>query len=155
MSSEPQAPKKDDKPSDGDLTDVIGELRIVLNGTQVMTSFLIILPFNQGFAKVDKTEQWVYLATFICSVASLILFSAPAVHHRIVRPLKNRDRFKGYVTRMMIVGQFFLSLAWILASQFVVAQVLGVTASLIVAAFVFALILAIWWIMPILRRHKD
>lgn len=144
-----------DSQPDGDLDDMLQELRIVLQGTQVMTAFLIILPFNEGFAKIDKTEQWVYLATFICSVAGLILFTAPAVHHRIVRPLKDREGFKRFATRMIIVGQVFVSVAWVLATQFVFAQVLGLKPSLFVAALVAALIAAAWWVLPLMRKNRD
>jgi len=50
-----------------DLNDLLQELRILLQGVQVLTAFLVILPFNQGFEKIEEIEKWVYLATFVCS----------------------------------------------------------------------------------------
>jgi hypothetical protein len=35
---------------EGSLNDMLQELRILLQGAQVLTAFLIVLPFNQGFA---------------------------------------------------------------------------------------------------------
>ncbi len=144
-----------DPKTDGDLNDMLQELRIVLQGTQVMTAFLIILPFNEGFNKIDRYEQWVYLATFICSVTSLILFTAPAAHHRIVRPLKDREKFKRFATRMIIVGQIFVSLAWI--PRYTVRFRTGARACRIACCGRAGdgSDSVVWWILPIMRRHQD
>lgn len=34
-----------------------GELRVVLPGIQTLTAFLIILPFNQGFASIGGKQH--------------------------------------------------------------------------------------------------
>lgn len=73
---------------DGDLSDLLQELRVLLPGIQTLTGFLIILPFSQGFSKIGQHEQWVYLALFVCAVSSLVLFTAPAAQHRWERPLR-------------------------------------------------------------------
>src|SRR5690349_14529275 len=83
-----------------ELSDLLQELRILQQGVQVLTAFLTILPFSQGFERVDDTEKWVYLATFLCSVTGLVFFSAPAAHHRLARPLMHKERFKEFATRM-------------------------------------------------------
>jgi hypothetical protein len=72
------------------LESLLQELRVLLQGVQVLTGFLIVLPFYQGFATIARTEQWVYLVTFACSLSSLILFSAPAAQHRLEWPLYDR-----------------------------------------------------------------
>ncbi len=69
-----------------DMTELLQELRILLPGAQLLTSFLIILPFTQGFSTIVQSEKRVFIATFLCSLASLVLFSAPAAQHRIMRP---------------------------------------------------------------------
>ncbi|HKP52730.1 MAG TPA: DUF6328 family protein [Chloroflexia bacterium] len=138
-----------------DLNDLLQELRILLQGVQVLTAFLTILPFNQGFEKVDATEKWVYLATFVCSISGLIIFSAPAAQHRIARPLMDRVRFKDFATRMIIIGLVPSSLALVLATQLVVAQVIGGVLSLIVAGLVAVLIGVLWWILPLVHKEKE
>ena len=137
------------------MDEMLQELRILLQGVQVLTSFLIILPFSAGFEKIDQAEKWVYLVTFICSVSSLVLFSAPAAQHRLERPLMDRVRFKEIATRMIIIGMVPFSLALVLVSQLVVSEVLGMLESFIVAGVVGALIVVIWWIVPLARKQKD
>ena len=52
---------------DGDFSDMLSEMRILLPGAQTLSAFLILLPFNAGFAKIDATEKIVFLATFFRS----------------------------------------------------------------------------------------
>jgi Na+(H+)/acetate symporter ActP len=153
-------PKAEPKASDreasekGSLNDMLQELRILLQGAQVLTAFLIVLPFNQGFEKIHEIEKWVYTATFLCSITSLIFFSAPAAHHRLARPLIHRELFKTFATRMILVGLVALSFALILVTQLVVSQVVGAAVSVYVTAFVSLLILIIWWLFPLTYKEK-
>lgn len=138
---------------DGDLADLLGELRILLPGAQTLTAFLIILPFNGGFAQIHQHEKFVYLITFMCSVVSLVLFTAPAAHHRLQRPLRDREGFKNMATRLIIAGLVPLSVALILATQLVMSEVVSPRwISWALAGGLAVLILVLWWVAP-LRRH--
>jgi hypothetical protein len=160
MQVEDSNPKAEPKASNSEasekrsLDDMLQELRILLQGAQVLTAFLVVLPFNQGFDKIHETEKWVYTATFLCSITSLIFFSAPAAHHRLARPLVNRELFNTFATRMILVGLVALSLALILVTQLVVSQVVGAVISAYVTAFVSLLILIVWWLFPLTYKEK-
>jgi hypothetical protein len=145
--------RADPDQADG-LNSLLQELRVLQQGVQVLTGFLIILPFTQDFGRLDVAEKWVYLVTFACALCSLILFSAPAAQHRLEWPLLDRARFKLLATRMIIAGLAPLSLAFVLATQLVVAQVLGGVPALFAALGVGALIVAAWWLFPVLTKHK-
>lgn len=140
---------------DGDLTDLISELRVLLPGTQTLTAFLIILPFNPGFSEIRNEEKAVYIVTFLCSLISLILFVAPAAHHRLQRPLRDRERFKNYATRFIIAGLVPLSIALVLATQLVMSTVLGGRWIPWSISGVLALLLLVaWWVFPKLTHNK-
>lgn len=138
---------------DGDLNDMLGELRVLLPSAQLLSAFLITVPFNTGFANIVTSEKRVFLATFILAITSLVLLSSPAVQHRLIRPLRDRARFK-LATRQIVAGSMALSLALILATQLVLSEVFGHVVGIFLAAgFVATLILLLWWIMPkILKR---
>lgn len=140
--------------SDEDLTDLQQELRILLPGVQTLTAFLIILPFSPGFERLDQNERWVYLATFVCSVSSLVLFTAPAAQHRVERPLLNRVRFKDLANRLILIGLVPLSLAIVLVTELVVSEVGGATAGIAAAAIAGFLIGLTWWLIPLSRRGR-
>ncbi len=145
----------EDERGDGDLSDLLEELRILLPGTTTLTAFLIILPFNSDFAEVREGQKIVYLITFLCSVLSLILFTAPAAHHRLQRPLLDREGFKNTATKMMILGLIPLSVTVTLAAELVVAATVStVWVPWLVAGIVGTLILALWWLMPRLTRYN-
>ena len=153
VDTEPQASDGVDS-EEGSLNDMLQELRILLQGAQVLTAFLIILPFNQSFEKIHDFEKWVYTATFLCSITSMVFFSAPAAHHRLARPLMHRELFKTFATRMILVGLVVLSFALILVTQLVVSQVIGSIVSIFVTAFVGLLILIIWWLFPLTYKER-
>ena len=130
--------------------DDLGDL---LQGAQVLTAFLVVLPFSAGFDDLSQAERWVYVATFALSVLSLVLFSAPAAQHRLTRPLVQRERFKDMATRFMIAGLVAVSIALVLATQLVVSQVVGVPWSLFWASVVAVGVLVFWWVFPLQKRH--
>lgn len=139
---------------DHDLSDLLQELRILLQGVQVLTAFLIILPFNAGFERLDPFEKWVYLVTFLSSITGLVFVSAPAAQHRIQRPLLNRERFKHFATRMILVGTGAFSIALVLAAQLVSNEVVGYGPSLLVALIVAVLIATVWWLIPVWTKAR-
>ena len=153
-SAHPNPDADPDTGRDTDLGDLLQELRVLLPGTQTLTAFLIILPFNPGFAEIQQQEKVVYLATFLCCVAALVLFTAPAAQHRLQRPLRDREGFKTTASRLMIAGLVPLSIAVVLATHLVLSQVLGSGGgfALVAAAIVAVLIGIAWWLVPLAGR---
>jgi hypothetical protein len=140
---------------DGDLSDLLQELRVLLPGAQTLTAFLIILPFNGGFAEIRNEEKVVYIVTFLCSVVSLVFFTAPAAHHRLQRPLRDREGFKTLATKLIVAGLVPLSIALILATQLVLSEVFSLRwLSWGVAGILAVFILILWWIVPTRRHHR-
>ena len=93
------------------------------------------------------------MGTFLCSLASLVLFSAPAVHHRLQRPLQDRVAFKNYASRMMVIGLVPLTAALSLMTQLVTSEVIGERAATILAAAVALSIVGVWWILPYFTKR--
>lgn len=139
---------------DGDLSDMLGELRILLPSAQLLTAFLITVPFNSGFVKIVAYEKWLFMATFALAVASLVMFSAPAVQHRLLRPLRDRSAFKRLASKLILAGCFALSLALVLGTGLVLSEVLGHWAGVVAASVVALLIAALWWWFPLVLRAR-
>lgn len=139
---------------DGDFSDMLSELRILLPGSQMLTAFLIILPFNGGFRLMIDSEKFVFLATFFFALTSLVLLSSPAIQHRLMRPLIDRGRFKRVATQQIVAGSFSLALALILGTNLVISPVfgtlIGVVASGLIAVFIFCL----WFALPMYLKRK-
>ena len=102
-----------------------------------------------------QAEKNVFLATFMLSVAALVLFTAPAVQHRLMRPLRQRANFKARASRQMLVGAALLAIALVLATQFVLSEVLGHMVGNIAAACIGALIGAMWLLVPLTWNRRQ
>jgi hypothetical protein len=146
--------RDDDKEGDGDFSDMLSEMRILLPGAQMLSAFLVILPFNEGFGKIVHAEKLLFLATFFFSLTALVLLSAPAVQHRVMRPLRDRARFKRIATRQIVAGAFSLAIALVLGTDLVISEVFGPLVGVVMAAIMAVLILCVWWVLPAwLKRH--
>ena len=137
-----------------DLNDMLSGLRVMLPSAQLLTAFLLTLPFNMGFAQVVQAQKWTFLATFLCSLTSLVMLSAPAIQHRLMRPLQNRVKFKQFATREILIGSVTLSLALILGTHLVTHEVFGDPMDNILTAFVASLIVVFWWLLPKILKAR-
>ena len=48
----------------GDLGDLLSELRVMLPGAQLLTAFLIVLPFNSGFEQIPSRKNTCFSPRF-------------------------------------------------------------------------------------------
>jgi len=143
-----------DPRTEGDLSDLLSELRILLPGAQMLTAFLILLPFNGGARHMIAAERMVFLATFLCALASLILLSAPAIQHRLMRPLVNRARFKRLATRQIVAGSATLACALVLGTHIVIAEVFEADIAALASGAIAVLIGVAWCLLPLYLKHR-
>lgn len=153
--SSPAQPSSSSENDQRSLSDMLQELRVLQQGSQILTGFLVLLPFSPGFTKIEPFEKWVYVISFVCSIISLVCFSAPAAQHRLERPLRHRVRFKLLSTRIIIAGLMALSVALVSTTQLVLAEVVGSLWSPIITALVGLLIGIVWWILPLAHKRTD
>lgn len=139
---------------DGDLSDMLSELRILLPGAQMLTAFLIILPFSTGARQIIHTERLVFLATFFFALISLVLLSAPAIQHRLMRPLISRERFKRVATRQIVAGSATLAVAFTLGTNLVITSVFGKLLGNWASGTMAVLIICLWCALPMYLKRK-
>ena len=144
----------EDALDDGDFSDMLSELRVLLPGTQMLTAFLIILPFSGGARQTILAERMVFLATFFFSLISLVLLSAPAIQHRLMRPLITRERFKRVATRHIVAGAACLAFAFTLGTNLVISSVFGKLTGNLASMTMAALIIGLWYLLPMHLKRK-
>ena len=69
---------------DRNWSSLLQELRVTQTGVQLLTGFLLTLPFQQRFTVLDGTMRIVYLITVACSIGSTVLLVAPVGMHRVL-----------------------------------------------------------------------
>lgn len=137
-----------------DLSDMLVELRVLLPGAQLLSAFLITLPFVPGFRQIAGFEKWLFIATLVCALVSLILLSAPAVQHRLLWPLPDRVAFKRFASYEMLAGAVMLSLALVLGTALVVSEVFGMWPGIGVAGGIAVVLGLSWWVLPLVIRRR-
>ena len=68
--------------ADRNWNELLQELRVMQTGTQILTGFLLTLPFQSRFADLDGYQRTVYLALVVTTVLATALILAPVSVHR-------------------------------------------------------------------------
>jgi hypothetical protein len=66
------------------LNELLQELRVTQTGVQILTGFLLTLPFTSRFASLDRVQRDAYLGVLCGSVVATGLIIAPVAFHRML-----------------------------------------------------------------------
>ena len=139
---------------DRNWTDLLQELRVLQTGIQILTGFLLTLPFQQRFAELSSGQVFVYLSLVVLSVLITALLMSTVVMHRTFFQLRIKPE--------LVRNSDILLRVTIILVGFVLVGTLGLVFDLVlgsgtgaVAAVVLALILVfLWSVLPLAIRHR-
>jgi hypothetical protein len=134
---------------------LLQELRVVQTGVQLLTGFLLTLPFQTRFDVLGHDMRAVYLVTVGCSVAATVFLIAPVGLHRL---LFRRHRLSVLVSaahRCAYGGLLLLGLALTGVTVIIFDSVAGSTAAIIAGACALVLFAVSWLLVPLLLRSRD
>ncbi|MBW0012722.1 DUF6328 family protein [Mycobacterium sp.] len=137
---------------DRNWNNLLQELRVVQTGVQLLTGFLLTLPFQQRFDVLNHQMRIAYLVTVGCSVGATVLLIAPVGIHRL---LFRRHRLQVLVSaahRCAYAGLALLGLALTGVTVIIFAAVAGATAGIIAGACALGLFGFFWGVLPLLLR---
>jgi hypothetical protein len=137
---------------DRNLNEMLQELRVVIPGVQVLFAFLLTVPFQQNFTKIDDFQRDVYFTTLICTAISAILLMSPTAYHRLTFRYQQKRKLVFYSNRFAIVGLTFLALAMTGAILLVTDVLFSTTTSAVVTALTVTAFLVLWYALPLRRR---
>ncbi|MEO5708375.1 MAG: DUF6328 family protein [Nocardioidaceae bacterium] len=66
------------------LNELLQELRVTQTGVQILTGFLLTLPFTSRFSSLDRLQRTSYLLVLCGSVVATGLIIAPVAFHRVL-----------------------------------------------------------------------
>jgi len=140
-----------------ELIELLNEIRVALPGVQVLFAFLLVLPFQQGFANVTGVARIIYFVGLASSLVAIALLIAPAAYHRVNlrRGPHEKEVMLMTSSRLAVLGTIFLGLG-IVCSLYVVADVLfGDVVALVAAIAAGVLIASLWYVLPLSRRRDN
>lgn len=134
---------------------LLQELRVVQTGVQLLTGFLLTLPFQQRFDVLGEPMRMVYLATVGFSVASTLLLISPVAMHRM---LFRRHRLRVLVSaahRCAYAGLALLGAALTGVTVIIFAAVSGRDVGFVAGACALVMFALFWWVLPLLLRTRE
>ncbi|MGY2874743.1 hypothetical protein ACVW00_001933 [Marmoricola sp. URHA0025 HA25] len=141
-----------DQVLDRNWTELLQELRVAQTGTQILTGFLLTLPFTSTFPKLGDDQKTLYLVVLLGSVVATGLNVAPVAYHRI---LFRRRKRRWLVSAANIVARAALVMLALDSAGVVLLVfdvVVGRLAAVIAAASVLLFLLLLWGAVAFAER---
>ncbi|WP_448059638.1 DUF6328 family protein [Cellulomonas hominis] len=143
---------------DRNWNELLQELRVTQTGTQILTGFLLTVPFQARFGDLDAYQRDVYLVLVCLAIAATGLLVAPVSLHRIL--------FRRGLKRELVASADHLALAGLAALALVLSGttlllfdvVVGRRSGLVAGAIVLAALTTVWLLVPVRvarRAHRS
>ena len=139
---------------DRNWSDLLQELRVTQTGVQLLTGFLLTLPFQQRFSALDTASRNVYLATVASAVAATAALVAPVSTHRLLFRRHARAEMVKVGHRYAMVGLMMLGIAVTGVVDVILTLVVSDTAGYAGAGTTAALYFVVWLVVPLILRHR-
>jgi hypothetical protein len=146
------ADESDEERSERNLGELLQELRVAGLGVQVLTGFLLSLPFTTRFSRLGDGQRDLYLASLTLSVTATALLLGPVAYHRLLFHRGKRASLVRAANTMAIGGLAAVSLAICTAVALVTSYVAGAAAAVPITAVVSCLFALLWFAFPLSRR---
>lgn len=139
---------------DRNWSELLQELRVTQTGTQILTGFLLTVPFQQRFDQLDAFQRDVYLVLVVLAMLATALIVAPVALHRSLFRKHLKDILVRHGDRLARAG--LLLLAVVLAGcTFLLFDVVGTRGpATAAAAFVAIVLFALWFVLPRALAHE-
>jgi O-antigen/teichoic acid export membrane protein len=139
---------------DRNWAELLQEIRVTQTGVQLLTGFLLSLPFQSRFDRITDVQRDVYLAVVVLSLVATALLLAPVSMHRLVFRLHERRALVRVAGIVAQAGLVTLGLALTGVALLIFDVVAGAFAGYLVAGLTFILILGLWLISPLRLRAR-
>ena len=139
---------------DRNWADLLQELRVIQTGVQLLTGFLLTLPFQSRFEQLTQFQQVVYLITLSAAVISTGFLIAPVSLHRFLFRRHARRVTVDVAHRLAQIGMALLAVAVVAMVLLIFDVVSGLTAGVVAAAAATVLLAGLWVALPLAIRER-
>jgi hypothetical protein len=140
---------------DRNWSSLLQELRVTQTGVQLLTGFLLTLPFQPRFTQLSLTMHVVYLVTVACSIGATVLLIAPVAMHRLLFRQHRLGVLVSAAHFCAITGLALLGAALCGVAVVIFDAVSGATASVVAGVVTAAALVSCWIAIPLLARRRD
>ncbi|MEP6648760.1 MAG: DUF6328 family protein [Lapillicoccus sp.] len=134
--------------ADRNWDELLQELRVTQTGLQILTGFLLTVPFQQRFGELPDALRVVFLVALGLAVLSTMLVLAPVASHRILFRRRAKPELVSAADRLTKAGLATLALTIVAAVVLVFGFVAGTTAALVAGIVALVLFVVQWVVVP-------
>ena len=139
---------------DRNWNEILQELRVTQTGIQILTGFLLTVPFQQRFADLTADQRRIYLTLVVLAAVTTGLLVAPVSLHRWLFRRGAKSALVTEADRLMRVGLVFLAVVVSGVVLLVFDVVTTRPIALGVAGGLLALLVGGWFVMPGILAHQ-
>jgi hypothetical protein len=142
---------------DRNWNELLQELRVAQTGIQILTGFLLTLPFQQRFTELDEFQRNVFLVTVSLATAATGMMIAPVSFHRVMFRKREKPLLVNASDIFARAGLILLALAVSCVALLIFDVVVGRVAGVLASSCLLALFALCWFVAPlvILRARSD
>ena len=137
-----------------ELIELLNELRVALPGVQVLFAFLLVLPFQQGFAEISDADRGVYITALIASALAAALLIAPSMYHRLNFRRQVKEQMIFDSNKLLVMGMVLTAVGVACSIFLVVDVVYGVSPAIVATAGTSVVYVLVWLALPLVRRGE-
>lgn len=139
---------------DRNWAELLQELRVTETGAQILTGFLLTVPFSSRFGDLSDTQRTLYCAVLVGSVLTTGFVVAPAAMHRVLFRHHERPWLVHAADLCAKSGLLLLAvtISGVLGLVFDVA--LGSTAAVVAGLVALVFLLTLWAGLPVAMRRR-
>jgi hypothetical protein len=144
--------REDETPAeriDRNWDEMLQELRVVQTGVQILSVFLLTLPFQQRFVTLTDAQRTIFLIATSLATVSMCLLVSPVSSHRLLFRKHEKDALVDASNVLVRAGLSALALTVVTAVLLIFSVVAGTTAAVIAAATALVLFMALWVALPL------
>jgi hypothetical protein len=139
---------------DRNLSELTGEMRVSITGVQVLFAFLLVAPFDSGFARLGSFERAVYFATLLLAALAAVCTIGPAAQHRVLFRRDDKAYIVLHAERLALAGLALLAMAMCGALLLVATDLFGPATGIVTASAMACVFGAVWFAVPMRRARR-
>jgi hypothetical protein len=132
--------------------EILQELRVVQTGVQLLTAFLLALPFQNRFSMLSENQEWLYLAVVALSITAIGLLVTPVSLHRAMFRKKEKETLVVIANRLAQAGLAVFTLAVSGVTVLIFDVTKGFTVGIIAGAVTLVFFTTLWGAIPAIVR---
>lgn len=141
--------------ADRQFNELLQELRVAQAGVQILFAFLLVLPFQTGFARLDGEYKSLYALSLIAALLAAALLISPVALHRLLFQQQMKPAIVNFSQWLAIGGLAFLSIAMSGAVSLALTVSTGDVAGAIAGVGALILFSALWFVWPSFLRARS